>query len=263
MSEGEMHPSEALQAFLDGCLEGEQRRAVERHLASCARCRSELSVLRWTRDRVGDLARAPVPPGLTERLRAALDAEDAGRARGGLPRWLPLAAAALVVALVAVPLWWSGRTDPVAKVRADLASVAAGDLPLEAVGLAPAQLERWFAGRGVPFETRVFDLSPMAWELAGGRVGTVGGETSALYAYRGPEDALVVCQMYRGSLPARDDASREIRVRDDGLEFVIVRREGAVLVFWLEGGVVCVLASEDLNAEEVLALAYAKAVRST
>lgn len=264
MRQGDVHPSDALQALLDGRLEGEERDAVERHLAACASCRAELTALRWTRERLADLSRAPAPPGLTSRLHAALDAEDAAAGRSRFPRWLPLAAAALVVALVAVPLWWAGRgPDAVGKVREDLASVASGELPLEAKGLAPAELEEWFDARGVPFEVRVFDLSPMAWELAGGRVGAVAGETSAVYAYRGPDGALVVCQMYPGTLPAGDDEASEVHVRDDGLEFVTVRREGAVLVFWREGEVICVLASADIAADAVLALAYAKAVRTT
>ena len=46
----------------------------------------------------------------------------------------------------------------------------------------------------------------------------------------------------------------------DGIRFIVYRRAGLTLVFWEEGTVVCVLAS-DGDPEEAVQLAYAKAVR--
>jgi hypothetical protein len=64
--------------------------------------------------------------------------------------------------------------------------------------------------------------------------------------------------MYEGhlaSLPQPDD------VRDhDGIRFQVYREGKLTLVFWQEGEVVCVLAS-DAEAESVIQLAYAKAVK--
>lgn len=259
MSERSGHPGVRLQELLDGRLTGEERASVERHLVECRGCRAELAALRWTRERMAALSTVPAPPGLAARVREALDAEDAAAGRR-LPLWLPLAAAALVIALVTVPLWWARRADAVDEVREDLAAVVAGTVGLEARSLTASELEAWFAGRGIPFEVRVFDLGGMAFDLVGGRVGRVGGAPSALFAYRGPQGALVVCQMYPGTLPAAESPG-EIHVRDDGVEFVTVRREGAVLVFWEEGEVICVLASEELPEDQVRALAFAKAVR--
>jgi len=48
--------------------------------------------------------------------------------------------------------------------------------------------------------------------------------------------------------------------RHGGISFFVYRRDARTLVFWPEGKVLCVLASEA-PTEEVVALAFAKAVR--
>ena len=52
--------TEALSAYLDGALDGAERDALERHLATCEACRAELAGLR----RVGALLRALPEPAL-------------------------------------------------------------------------------------------------------------------------------------------------------------------------------------------------------
>jgi hypothetical protein len=47
--------------------------------------------------------------------------------------------------------------------------------------------------------------------------------------------------------------------RHGGISFYVYRRDARTLVFWPEGEVLCVLTS-DGDAEEVIALAFAKAV---
>jgi len=255
------HPREELQGLLDGRLVGEAREAIERHLATCGQCRGELAGLRWAKEQVARLATVPVPADLAERVCVSLDAEDArvGR-RSRLPPWTPVAAAAmLVLALLVIPLWRPTGPDVVGEVRADVVGVVEGALALEAGPMPPPELEAWFAQRGIPFATRVFDLGGMAFELVGGRVERTAGGPGALFVYRGPEGRLVVCQMFRGEVPRPDDAA--VHYRDDGVEFLTVLRDGIVLVFWREGDVTCVMGSTDLPAEEIRALAYAKAVK--
>lgn len=85
----------------------------------------------------------------------------------------------------------------------------------------------------------------------------VGGRPSALFVYRGERNKILVCQMYEGS--ARDlPRGAEVR-RHGGISFFVYRRDARTLVFWPEGKVLCVLASEA-PTEEVVALAFAKAV---
>jgi hypothetical protein len=64
--------------------------------------------------------------------------------------------------------------------------------------------------------------------------------------------------MYRGRT-AELPYTAERRVHD-GIGFLVYRRDGVTLVFWQEGEVVCVLAS-DVAPEEVVALAFAKAMK--
>jgi anti-sigma factor RsiW len=121
-----------------------------------------------------------------------------------------------------------------------------------------AAVEALFASAGLPFTTRVFDLGMMRYQLQGGLVHRLHGRPSALYVYRSLEGVAVVCQMFPGRLA---ELPRTADVREhDGIAFHVYRVEGVTLVFWQEGGVVCVLAS-DAESEAVIRLAYAKAVR--
>ena len=80
---------DALTAYVDGRLDGGERRAVDDHLAGCADCRHELAELRATVSLLRGL------PRYTPRRSFRLDAEDALAPRGGrLIRLLPALAGA-------------------------------------------------------------------------------------------------------------------------------------------------------------------------
>jgi hypothetical protein len=65
--------------------------------------------------------------------------------------------------------------------------------------------------------------------------------------------------MYEGQLA---DLPRSGDMREhNGIAFQVYRVGALTLVFWQEGTVVCVLAS-DADAEAVIQLAYAKAVKA-
>lgn len=260
------HYEQEIQDFLDGRLnEPEQVRLAE-HLAGCARCHRELEALKWLKHQaLTQLPVEEVPPALAARVRAGLDAEDvAARSSGRRPssrplRWAvaaALAAAALfVVFLVSRPT--SGNLPE--RVARDFAEFAAGRIPLGVTAREPRVVEEYFAQNGMPFANRVFDLAMMRYELLGGRVHRMEGRQSALFAYRGADGRLVICQMYRGSateLPAGAETREH-----DGITFQVYREDGTTVVFWQEGDVVCVLAS-DAPSEDVIQLAFAKAVKS-
>ena len=264
------HYGEELQDLLDGRLAEPRRSEVAAHLETCAPCRRELDALRWIRTEVPkQLGEAEPPPDLASRVRASLDAADAADAAGRrsfvsrVPRraWI---AAGLAAAAVLVVFARSDRPSALpALVAADFAayeSAAAqgGGGGLDIQSSDPKAVEAHFARNGIAFPTRVFDLGMMQYRLAGGRVHELDGRPSALFAYRGPEDTALVCQMYPGrvsELPATDDV-RE----NNGITFHVFRSGNLTLVFWQEGDVVCVLTS-SAPTETVVQLAFVKAVR--
>jgi Putative zinc-finger len=114
------HPdSEQLAAFQAGDGDRRQRAEVEAHLAGCPACAEAVASVDRARDQLALLQAPDLPPGLHDRLAAAVDAEvaagavadvGAGRRRGRPAPWYrrPVAwgaaAALLLAALVAVPL---------------------------------------------------------------------------------------------------------------------------------------------------------------
>ncbi|HEV8264863.1 MAG TPA: zf-HC2 domain-containing protein [Gemmatimonadales bacterium] len=256
MTDAANHLGATLQDFLDGRLPDARRAEVEAHLDQCPQCRGELEALRWVRDVA--LRRLPgeeVPPAVARRVAAALDAAEAPSQ--GWARWAAAAALA-AAAVLAVVLLSRPSGDLADAVARDFAEYSGGRLTLDLQSSDPAAVESLFANAGLVFRTRVFDLGMMQYHLAGGRVHQVRGRPSALFAYRGPGGRDLVCQMYEGrlaDLPRTDD----VRERN-GITFRVYRVKGVTLVFWQEGAAICVLAS-DAEAEAVIQLAYAKAVK--
>jgi anti-sigma factor RsiW len=259
------HLGATLQHLLDGRLDAGREVEVRAHLQECPQCRGQLEALRWVRDvALKQLQGEEVPPGLAERVAAALDEADE-RARPAMsptagPRWRKwagggalLAAAALAVLILSPP-----RTDLPHAVARDFAEYSSGSLALDLRSSEGAAVESLFAAGGIDFRTRVFDLGMMHYQLVGGRIHRLRNRPSALFAYRGPEGRDLVCQMYEGrlaDLPGADDVREH-----DGITFQVYRAGRTTLVFWQEGAVVCVLVS-DAESEAVVQLAYAKAVK--
>jgi anti-sigma factor RsiW len=264
MTDTANHPGARLQDFLDGRLDEARQAEVRAHLEGCPRCRHELEVLRWVRDvALKQLPGEEVPAALAERVAAGLDAADQ-RARPAVSpafgrRWRRWAgAAALVAAALVLLLAWPPRADLADAVASDFRAYSSGDLALDLRSSNGEAIESLFVARGIDFPTRVFDLGMMQYQLVGGRIHRLRDRASALFAYRGPEGRDLVCQMYQGRLA---DLPRPDEVREhDGIRFQVYRTGELTLVFWQEGAVVCVLAS-DAESEAVIQLAYAKAVK--
>jgi anti-sigma factor RsiW len=253
--------SEQIDDLVTGELPDDRREELERHLSGCEECRAELEALQALRGATRGLAGAPeVPAGLEQAVRSTLDravpSPAAPRAARRPGPWL--AAAAAVVLVVAGALWLRAPAEE------DLPSAAlesyrlhrAGELPHAIETPEEAVLEGFF-GRQLDFPARVIDLRMMELTLVGGRVHELQGRTSALYAYRGSDGRVILCQMLPGSLeelPPPDQVHQE-----RGFTFQVYERGDATAVFWLEGEVLCVLVS-DLPAPELLALAREKAM---
>jgi anti-sigma factor RsiW len=265
MTDTANHLGSALQDFLDGRLDDARQAEVQAHLQGCPQCRGELEALRWVRDvALKQLPGEEVPPALAERVAAALDTADRrtrSAARGTFGRrwrrWAGAGALAAAAALVLL-LVWPPKADLAEAVAGDFTGYSRGHLQLDLRSSDIQAVENLFIAGGIDFPTRVFDFGMMQYQLVGGRIHRLRNRPSALFAYRGPEGRDLVCQMYQGrlaDLPPPDDVREH-----DGITFQVYRTGGLTLVFWQEGAVVCVLAS-DAESEEVIQLAYAKAVK--
>jgi anti-sigma factor RsiW len=251
------HYAEELQDLLDGRLAEPLRSHVSTHVDSCSRCQRELAALRWTKDEIARHRHdEDLPEELAARVRASLATEDRRSRRMKVPRraWImgAIAAAALLV------VFFRGhKSSPLPYIAADFLAYDTGALTLAMQSGDPRTVEAYFARNGIDFPTHVYDLGMMQYRLTGGHVHRLAGRPSALFAYRGPSDTSLVCQMYEGSLdelPATDDVREH-----NGITFRVYRADDVTMVFWEEGEMVCVLAS-DAAPESVVQLAFAKAM---
>lgn len=285
MTEGSHHPHEALQELIDGRLDAEARAQVQGHVAGCEPCRREMEILQWTKQTTRRVFASEGAPESLETLRRrslnALDREDRRKATtsderpglrpsapdrfpllpallGRLLRPVPLLVAVGVVLAVTTVVLLSRNSDIPASVARDFDAWRDGALALDLRTSDPVALEAHFAERGLNFRTRVLDLGMMRYRLVGGAVHAVGVHRSALFVYEGPEGRSLVCEMYEGRL-SELPAPASIR-EHGGLTFRVYERNGRTLVFWEEGPVICVLTS-DMPMEEVVQLAFAKAMR--
>lgn len=135
------HPEELLPWYVNGTLEGEELRRLEKHLASCLVCRRELEALRGLRHGVREAAQIsdedrPGAAGL-DRLLDALDGEHRPAVpvseRRGRYVW-PLAAAVVAAFGMATLLDWPWHSQPPVVERAAgneeslRSSLAAGEI---------------------------------------------------------------------------------------------------------------------------------------
>jgi anti-sigma factor RsiW len=265
MTKSANHLGATLQDFLDGRLDATRQAEVRAHVETCPQCRGQLEALRWVRNIVlKPLPGEELPPGLAGRVAAALDAAEqsaepapALTARSRWGKWA--VAAALVAAALALLVARAPNLDLVDAVARDFAEYSAGDLALDLRSSNSEAVESLFAAGGLDFQTRVLDLGMMRYQLVGARIHRLRNRPSALFTYRGPQNRQLVCQMYRGQL---GELPRPDEVRQhDGITFQVYRSGGVTLVFWQEGAVVCVLAS-DAEFEAVIQLAFAKATKA-
>jgi anti-sigma factor RsiW len=262
----EMHPVEDLQLLLEGRLPKERSAALDTHLAGCARCRVELDAIERVRSTLrASLPSQPVPEDVSKRIFAAIEAEAraAGHAR---PEALDVSrrvfvkrAGALAIAAGLVALLARLRPrGPIATATADFRRFSSEGSTLDLTTTVPSALEAFFRTRDIGFSARVFDFGMMGYVLEGGSVRSMSGRDSALFAYRGADGLGLVCQMYPGSLENLEEAASERLI--NGIDFRVYERDGFTLVFWEEGPIVCVLATEEGPAS-ALDLAVAKAIR--
>ncbi len=166
-------------------------------------------------------------------------------------------AAVIVAAAVLSAAYFLRRPTLLDAVARDFRDYQHQNLPLELNTGDVKQMETFFATHGVAFNTRVFDLGMMNYQLAGGRVQRFRGQLAALFVYRGPANQILHCRMFAGRVA--DLPAEAIERENKGIKFHVYQTGGLTMVFWQEGTVVCVLGS-DIPSEEVVQLAFAKAM---
>jgi anti-sigma factor RsiW len=268
MSDQSRHFEEEIQELLDGRIAPAERIRLEEHLAACAGCRQTRVDLERARKALrAGVSTANVPGDVVAAVAAALDREDRRLlpAESPTPARRPSRAGRLAYALlaaaavVAAALWLLVPPSLPDAVARDYARYRSGRLPLKLETDDVQRMEGFFSAHGITFRTRVFDLGMMGYRLVGGRVESLARRPSALFAYRGPADKILVCQMYEGS--ARELPPGGQRLRHGDITFHVYRRDEKTLVFWEEGAVVCVLTG-DFDPKEILELAFAKAMKA-
>lgn len=177
-----------------------------------------------------------------EELRARI-----GRTRARRSRTTRVGAAALAAAVLAAILVFAGGAGPSVQ---DVA-VAALNAPTQA---APpidrgddSRLDLQVDGLAFPSLERRWD-----WEAIGARQDEVGGRSAVTVIYRKGERGVHYTIVEGDPLP-RPDGARV--VRSDGTTFAITREAGARVVSWELAGHTCVLASQTLDAAELIRLA--------
>lgn len=238
----------ALHAYVDGELVGEERRAVELHLRSCAACRrahdSEAALVAAIRAAVPS---PPAPAGLGERVARLVQDEGASRHRAWLVASL---AAAVTLVTIALTSRTPGRVEP--EPPAEFVRVAvdshlryvAGRLPLEVRSEQPEQVSRFFAGR-VPFnltlpDYRVGPGEEKFYELEGGRLVTYAGDYAAYVAYR--MDGRPISLLAASADKVRP-SGRET-VRSGALTFHMDAVAGLNVITWVDKGLGYALVSD-------------------
>ncbi len=244
---------------------------VERHLETCAECRRGMDALNWTKQTTVKPGNAMVaPPKLREKILRSLRAEAAAVATAPeepvpplVPFWrehlrpaLAWASVILVLAILSAAYFFKspGLLEAVAGNFRDYKSQK---LALELKTGDVKEMENFFTTHGVVGNTRVFDLGMMNYQLVGGRVEKFHRQPAALFVYRGADNQILHCRMYPGAvaeLPA-GATPRE----NNGIKFQVYQKSGVTMVFWQEGKIVCALSS-DIAAEDVVQLAFAKAM---
>jgi anti-sigma factor RsiW len=122
------HPEDLLADYVSGALTDSERATVDAHLAGCPECSADVSRARAARSALRALPEVSVPTGVASRA-----LEEATRTAGGPGwyRWLGVAAAAAVVALIAITLPHLGTSPATTEVGAAAPAIAGGSSSTE------------------------------------------------------------------------------------------------------------------------------------
>ncbi|MCI0617195.1 zf-HC2 domain-containing protein, partial [bacterium] len=259
----EKHYELEIQDLIDGRLEPDVRAKMESHLAKCEKCRAEFEWLSRTKQIIQKVIHTvQTPDAVKNEILQSLKVESTEQIRH---RKFRLKHTYLTAAILFILLLFAGviyrnavSSELPAQVAKDYRNYASNNLHIEITSSKPEEIENFFRQSGISFKTRVFDLAMMGYRLRGVKVHQFGRRTSAFFVYEGPNQQTMTCQMFPGSVQKLPKPS-EIQ-NHKGIRFLIYSEKQITLVFWQEGDIVCVLAS-NASKEDVIQLAFAKAMR--
>jgi anti-sigma factor RsiW len=194
------HVFDDLAAYAEGQLDETRRADVERHLANCEACRGSLSKVREGIALASQLTTEPMPADVAARIRSAVMRAPSRRWNQRVnPRpWL--AAAAVLLASVAVGLYWHLNRPWI-----ELQTVSRAPTTFEREGLAlhdevrdksealsfrsddERALWQWLAAQGAPVTSMVIDRTEgerARFVPVGAAVRTLGGAQTSVLSYR-------------------------------------------------------------------------------
>jgi len=201
-----------LEAYVDRELDRAAVDEIEKHLASCEHCRSELAALEDLHTRIAAAPRYRAPPALRRQLEtlADLPAQTADApARTAWPTWAMAASLLLSFALGATVTWLYARNAELASrqrlfaddlLNGHLRALAAAS-PVDVISEDRHTVKPWFAGK-VDVAPTVVDLSSEGFPLVGGRIDYVGGQRTPVLVYRRRQHVIDVYWMPAAQPPA-------------------------------------------------------------
>ena len=179
-----------LHAYVDGELDAAKSLELEAHLAENPAARAACEQLREMSAAIRDRAEYhAAPPSLAARLRASVPAapEKAPR-RAAWPGWLKPAAAFAAVALltwgVAILSLRPGEDERIAQeVLASHVRATLGNRMFDVASSDQHAVKPWLSAR-LAFSPPVADVSAHGFELQGGRLDYIGGQSVAVLVYK-------------------------------------------------------------------------------
>ena len=193
------HPGPELADYVDGTLTPSRTARIDEHLRTCATCRAEVGLAIAARKALAATPSPAPPPGLADAAIAEAQELAAARTQEGTaprdlashrprpttPRWLAIAGAAAVIALVALILPKLGQpgAEPasLAAGASDTAQPAASAVEVQHVDYGANFLPEFAAAYDSVAGANVGTPSPVAGEAASpGPISTVSGPDDAV-----------------------------------------------------------------------------------
>jgi anti-sigma factor RsiW len=228
-------------AWLDNELSAPRAGAVAEHEAHCEACHAYISDLRILAEQMARLGREPAPPGLADRIRLSLAAEQRAtdpngsvipfaaprRWRGFVQQFASMAA----VCVLSVFGTWAVMHQPgsVPETEHDVVAAHVRSLlqnsTIQVVSSDSHTVRPWFNGR-VEFAPPVKDLTAEGFPLYGGRLDYVDGHRVATLVYHhGPHTISVFVWPEASSLSAPP-----LLTQAEGLNVLSWTKDG--MVWW-------------------------------
>jgi anti-sigma factor RsiW len=180
-------------AWLDNELSEPQARMVAEHEAHCDACHAYITDLRLLAEQMADLGREPAPPGLEDRIRRTLVAEQGRSTVAAVGPWRTRPIVQYFTSMAAVCLLsifgtWAVVHQPetISTTQHDVVAAHVRSLlqnsPIQVVSSDQHTVRPWFAGK-VEFAPPVKDLTAEGFPLIGGRLDYVDGHRVATLVY--------------------------------------------------------------------------------